>query len=57
MAFVGKRRDAERFKRLIEITRARRPRLLAWLAQRPMQALEFAGEWERLLAVVVKRAD
>lgn len=52
LAFVGKRRDAERFKRLIEITRARRPRLLAWLAQRPMQALEFAGEWERLLAVV-----
>lgn len=52
LAFVGKRRDAELFKRLIEITRTRQPRLLTWLAQRPLQALEFAGEWERLLAVV-----
>lgn len=52
LALAGKRRDAAQFQRLLEITRSRQPKLITWLAQRPLQALEFAGDWERLLAVV-----
>lgn len=52
LAISGKRRDAARFEQLLEITRTRQPRLIAWLAQRPLQALECADDWERLLAVV-----
>ncbi|MFD1556351.1 DUF3322 domain-containing protein [Paraburkholderia silviterrae] len=52
LALIGKRRDAARFERLIEITRIRQPMLVAWLAKSPMQALELADDWERLLAIV-----
>ena len=52
LALSGKRRDATQFERLLEITRSRQPKLITWLAQRPLQALEFADDWERLLAVV-----
>ena len=31
---------------------SRQPKLTPWLAQRPLQALEFVEDWERLLAVV-----
>ncbi len=52
LAIVGKRRDAIRFKDLIDLTRARQPPLLAWLAKRPLRALELADEWRRLLDIV-----
>lgn len=52
LAVAGKRRDAAQFERLLEITRSRQPKLATWLAQRPLQALEFASDWERMLAVV-----
>ncbi|WP_260463961.1 DUF3322 domain-containing protein [Burkholderia sp. Bp8963] len=51
-ASKDKRRDAAQFERLLEITRSRQPKLTMWLAQHPLQALEFAGDWERMLAVV-----
>lgn len=52
LALAGKRRETARFEQLLEVTRARQPRLVTWLAQRPLQALELADDWERLLAVV-----
>lgn len=52
LTLSGKRREAAQFARLLEVTRARQPKLVAWLAQRPLQALEFADDWARLLAVV-----
>jgi hypothetical protein len=52
MALIGKQREAERFDRLIEATRSACPELLAWLAKRPLVALEHAEDWPRLLAVV-----
>ncbi|RQR55359.1 hypothetical protein DIE19_24495 [Burkholderia sp. Bp9126] len=52
LALAGKRREAAQFERLLEIMRARQPRLVSWLAQRPFLALELADDWERLLAVV-----
>lgn len=52
LAFIGKTRQAQRFEALWQHTAARQPALLAWLSRRPLQALELAGRWELLLAIV-----
>ncbi|MBK7956444.1 MAG: hypothetical protein IPK02_22250 [Candidatus Accumulibacter sp.] len=52
LALIGKRRDASRFGTLLELTRARQPQLLAWLAKRPLRALDLSAEWNRLLDIV-----
>ena len=52
VALIGKRGDAARFNELLAITRTRQPGLLAWLGRKPLQAVDLAEEWERLLAVV-----
>jgi hypothetical protein len=51
-AFVGKARQAQRFEAVWQQTAAAQPPLLAWLSRRPMQALDLADRWGRLLAVV-----
>ncbi len=50
--WLGKRREKERFLTLISVTRQANPALLPWMEKRPLQALELADEWVRLLAVV-----
>lgn len=52
LAFIGKVREARRFDALWQQTAAAQPALLAWLSRRPLQALDLADRWERLLAVV-----
>ena len=52
LALIGKARQAQRFEALWQQTAAAQPMLLAWLSRRPIQALELADRWERLLAVV-----
>lgn len=52
IALTAKRREAARFAAVLETTRQRQPSLLAWLARRPLRALELAGEWGRLLEIV-----
>ena len=52
LAFIGKGRQAQRFEAVWQQTAAAQPPLLAWLSRRPIQALELADRWERLLAVV-----
>jgi hypothetical protein len=52
LEMIGKRAAAARFNDLLALTRARQPRLLEWLAKRPLQALELAPSWEHLLTVV-----
>lgn len=52
LAFIGKGRQAQRFEALWQQTAAMQPALLTWLSRRPIQALELADRWERLLAVV-----
>lgn len=52
LAFISKARQAQRFKAMWQQTAAAQPPLLAWLSRRPVQALELADRWERLLAVV-----
>lgn len=50
--WLGKRREWDRFSALVSATRQAHPALLSWLERRPMQALELADDWARLLAVV-----
>lgn len=52
LAFIGKARQAQRFEAVWQQTAAAQPALLAWLSRRPIQALDLADRWERLLAVV-----
>lgn len=52
LGLIGKRASAERFATLVAETRSRRPELTAWLARRPLRALELAEDWARLLEIV-----
>ena len=52
VALIGKRHEASAFRRVLEVTEAREPSLLSWLARRPLEALRHADEWSRLLDVV-----
>lgn len=52
LALIGKLRDATRFTTLIDMTRQRQPKLLEWLAKRPLRALGLVEEWGRLLEIV-----
>ena len=52
LAIIERTRQAKRFGLLWGSTAAVQPALLAWLARRPLQALELADRWERLLEIV-----
>ncbi len=52
LGLIGKRRPAEKFAAMVELTHNRQPELLPWLAKRPLRALELAEDWPRLLAIV-----
>ena len=52
VAMLAKRSEVAEFRRLVGLTRARQPSLLAWLARRPLRALELASDWSLLLDVV-----
>ncbi len=55
LLWLGKRREWQRFSALAAQTRKELPCLLPWLEKRPLQALELAEDWPRLLAVVAWR--
>lgn len=52
LAWLGKRREWDRFSAQVSATRQSLPAVLPWLEKRPLQALELSAEWPRLLAVV-----
>jgi hypothetical protein len=52
MALIGKQRDLTRFFALTDFTRKHQPQLLAWLAKRPLRALELIDNWNLLLEIV-----
>ncbi len=52
LAWLGKRREWDRFSAQVSATLQMHPALLPWLEKRPLQALELSAEWLRLLAVV-----
>jgi len=49
---IGEQAAARRFGAMVAQTRASQPAVLAWLAQRPMQALGLADVWPALLVVL-----
>ncbi len=52
LGLIGKAEDAAQFRELAQRTLAAFPELAEWLARKPLTALESAGEWERVLAVL-----
>ena len=52
VALAAKRREVLCFTSLLNATRQCQPKLLEWLAKRPMRALALADEWSRLLDIV-----
>ncbi|MCK4621455.1 MAG: hypothetical protein KAT62_04485 [Desulfuromonadales bacterium] len=52
LGWIGKRRDAECFAALVELTRKRHPQLLPWLGKRPLRVLDLSDEWSLLLDLV-----
>ncbi|MDP2881191.1 MAG: DUF2220 family protein [Azonexus sp.] len=51
IALLGKQNEMRIFERITSSTVARHPKLIAWLAKRPLRALELAKVWEKLLDV------
>lgn len=52
LSIIGKRKDSIRFESLTGLTDQHLPKLLPWLARKPLRALELHDDWERLLSVV-----
>lgn len=52
LIWLGKRREWDRFLAQVSATRKVHPALLPWMEKRPLQALQLATEWPRLLSVV-----
>ena len=52
LELIGKVAEAARFRAVVECTLQVFPELAEWLARRPLTALEAAGEWDRVLAVL-----
>lgn len=57
LTWLGRRREWDRFGELVSATRQTHPNLLPWLERRPLQALELAADWPRLLAVAAWLAE
>ena len=51
-ALIGKQSGAALFAGVVETTREREPKLLAWLAQRPLRALALSDDWSKFLEIV-----
>jgi hypothetical protein len=52
LGLIGKRRAADQFASLVELTREQQPDLLPWLERRPLQGLDLVEDWPRLLEIV-----
>jgi hypothetical protein len=49
---LGVRAEVRTFRSLADATAASCPRLIPWLARRPMQVLKLADQWDKLLATI-----
>ncbi|MCW7541986.1 DUF2220 family protein [Aquabacterium sp. A7-Y] len=52
LAVIEQARAAERYQALWQQAATAQPALLPWLSKRPLQVLDLADRWDRLLAVV-----
>ncbi|NEE00863.1 Wadjet anti-phage system protein JetD domain-containing protein [Phytoactinopolyspora halotolerans] len=50
---LGVRREAARFVELLDETRTRAPKLVAWMLKRPLRVLDLAAEWWTIVDVVL----
>ena len=57
LAMLGKQKEATQFCSLLEITQQRQPLLSAWLAKKPLKALELVSHWPALLDIVTWLQD
>jgi hypothetical protein len=57
LTWINKHGEWNRFLRLVQITRHSLPGLLPWLEKHPLEALELADDWPRLLLVVAWLID
>ena len=53
LRLIGRVADAERFRSLAAVTAERLPELSDWLARKPLDALEYAADWDRILDVLL----
>jgi hypothetical protein len=53
LGLIGKIDDAARFRSLAAITMEKLPELGSWLARKPLTALQYAADWDRILAVLL----
>jgi hypothetical protein len=51
LKFIAKKKDFNDFRHLTKETRRRLPELMAFLAQKPLTALEHQADWSRLITV------
>ncbi|MEK6247467.1 MAG: DUF3322 domain-containing protein [Planctomycetales bacterium] len=52
VALIGKTGEVSRFTAVIDLTQTRQPKLLEWLAKRPIRALELSDQWILLLDII-----
>ena len=52
LALIGKQRDAAIFRSIVDRTHKAQSQLVTWMAKRPLQTLELANEWDRLMDVI-----
>lgn len=52
ITIIGKRRDANRFRSIVDTVRLCEPELLPWLHKRPHKAIELHDHWDHLLKIV-----
>lgn len=52
LGLLGKRRAADQFAALVELTKENQSELIPWLTKRPLRALELAQDWSQLLELV-----
>lgn len=52
LGLIGKRRAADRFTTMVELTTEKQTELVAWLARRPLRALALDQDWPRLLEII-----
>lgn len=52
LTLLHKKRTYQQFQEILTLTRHSEPQLLSWLAKYPFKALNFAEQWQKLLAIL-----
>lgn len=52
VSLIERTEELKRFVEIVDITKARQPSLLSWIAHKPLRALAFYPSWHKLLDVI-----